>query len=286
MTTPQQSSAILVRLSISQWTGRKADKGVTQEIHLAKHAADQAGKYTKNLIDPKALAGVGAAASKLRKMHNDLTRPWDDGGRRLLPAKFIPEYKEQMMLLSSDFQDAVADFIASYPSLRDNAQAWLGDLYDEADYPFPDMMDNYFKVACLYEPIPTGAAVPMSLKDREEMAAQIETQTREVLAESAQALFFRVKNTLEGLKTRLLSYQDKLDAGTKTSFHVSVLDEVKRLAELLPALNIENDPFLNGVAERLAASLAAEDAAALKDSRACSRQPHGGINVRIRQETI
>ena len=44
------------------------------------------------------------------------------------------------------------------------------------------------------------------------------------------------------------------------------LDEVKRLAELLPALNIENDPFLNGVAERLAASLAAEDAAALKDS--------------------
>ena len=266
MTENKPSDAILARLSISQWTGRKADKAVTAELHAQKHASDQAGKYVKNLIDPKALTGINSAANEIRRMHNDLTRPWDDGGRRLLPGLMIPEYKERIMLRTSDFQDEVDKFCLIYPELRDGAREWLGDLYDETDYPFPEAMPGYFKINSLYEPIPSGSAIPMTLRDREEMAQKIEAQSREIMAESAQALFFRVKNTVLGLQSRLMAYQDKLDSGSKTSFHKSVLDEVRNVAALLPALNIENDPFLNGVAERLQASLAAEEASALKDN--------------------
>ncbi len=44
------SSAMLVQLSISQWTARKLDKKVSAEVADAKRAAKGAGNYNKKLL--------------------------------------------------------------------------------------------------------------------------------------------------------------------------------------------------------------------------------------------
>jgi hypothetical protein len=106
----------------------------------------------------------------------------------------------------------------------------------------------------------------MSLKDRESMALEVEKAARAQLSESAQALFYRTKNSIVALKEKLLSYSAKVSAGERTAFHNCMLDEIKSLVALLPHLNVENDPFLAGIAERLEKGLAAEDLEGLKGS--------------------
>ena len=41
--------ALLVQLSISQWTARKYDKRATEQVNNANNAAMTAGRYNKSL---------------------------------------------------------------------------------------------------------------------------------------------------------------------------------------------------------------------------------------------
>ena len=52
------SSALIVNLSMSIWTGRKLDKRVSEEVDQAKETRTRAGNYHKNL-----LAGSGFSKS-------------------------------------------------------------------------------------------------------------------------------------------------------------------------------------------------------------------------------
>ena len=44
------SSAMLVELNISVWTGRKFDKGVSAEVAFNKQADNNSGNYNKKLF--------------------------------------------------------------------------------------------------------------------------------------------------------------------------------------------------------------------------------------------
>jgi hypothetical protein len=67
--------AVLASLSISQWSARKLDKKVTEEIHPRNHAEPHAGRYNKLLI---------ASPTKRNQMQADLARLASDP-RNLFP---------------------------------------------------------------------------------------------------------------------------------------------------------------------------------------------------------
>ena len=58
------NNAFLVRLSISQWTGRKLDKSATRDTKARAGANEKAGvKVYKSLISAEALDKVASIAS-------------------------------------------------------------------------------------------------------------------------------------------------------------------------------------------------------------------------------
>ena len=260
-----EPAAILAKLKISMWVPRLSDRAVTGEIHSMKRAGPKAGQYQKNLIDPKAMTGVVAAQTELRATHHELTRPWEEDGRRLLPMALMPEYETRMASGKILFDEEANKFLEVYPDLKSSAVLELGDMWREEDYPSPEALARKFGVDYYFEPIPSGAAIPMSAPDREALAARVEKDAQARLAESARGVSIRLRDTLQGVHDRLSSYGDKLDAGERTRFRVNILDEITNLAGLLPALNIEQDMFLNGIAERLSEGLAKERADLLRD---------------------
>jgi len=48
-----QENSLIVSLSVSQWTGRKHDKTITNEVHKSHNASDDAGRYNKLLVRPE-----------------------------------------------------------------------------------------------------------------------------------------------------------------------------------------------------------------------------------------
>ena len=103
--------AMLVTLSISQWTARKKDKRATSEIHARYSADDKSGQYNKALIAKDRLEQIQKTATAAREEHYKLTLPWLDTGARILPSAMFDKYSQTMRDHRTKFDQAVRDFL-------------------------------------------------------------------------------------------------------------------------------------------------------------------------------
>lgn len=130
------TNGILVDLNISVWTGRKMDKKVSGEVDAAKQTRTKAGNYHKNLFaGTDKLEKVQSIAGKIRNWHLMQTLPWSDTGTRLLPMGNFFQYKQELSTMQNEFDVAVQDFIAAYPTLISAAAFQIGALFNRDDYP-------------------------------------------------------------------------------------------------------------------------------------------------------
>src|ERR1019366_6705120 len=81
------SRAMLTTLRIRQWSARKLDRKVTDEINSAHHASADAGRYNKSLVAKDSLAKIQTVANGARDFLYSQTSPWGDDGPRIPSAK-------------------------------------------------------------------------------------------------------------------------------------------------------------------------------------------------------
>ena len=76
------SSAMLVDLSLSVWTGRKLDKSVSAEVDVSKNTKGRAGNYHKNLLaGSEKLAEIGKLSVEETSISRNLRQNEDYMGR-------------------------------------------------------------------------------------------------------------------------------------------------------------------------------------------------------------
>ena len=94
--TTISSSAMLVDLSISLWSGRKLDRKVSGEVDTINSTQTRAGNYNKNLLaGDTSLSEIQKVVTMIRTYHNSITIPWSNSGIRLLPTALFMEYKKR-----------------------------------------------------------------------------------------------------------------------------------------------------------------------------------------------
>ncbi len=122
----------LVQLSISMWGARrKIDQGKLAQMtsnHEWLHA-------TKKLVDPESLKPIAKLAGNSRLYLTSVSLPFPIHGMMFVPKDLITEVDTKLRELQSEFGYLVNDFASRYPALRDSAIAYLGDLFNEQDYP-------------------------------------------------------------------------------------------------------------------------------------------------------
>src|SRR5262245_15737705 len=137
--SPLSRKATLVAVAISQWTGRKLDKRITDEVNSSHGAAADAGRYNKLLLEKKRLAKINSVVSQARELHYRLTKPWaDQGGLRILPNKLHKQFTDEFRKLKRDFEDAVDAFCVDYPDALEERKRVLNDLSNEDEYRTPN----------------------------------------------------------------------------------------------------------------------------------------------------
>jgi hypothetical protein len=258
-------NAFLVRLSISQWNARKLDKTATQQAKDRSGATDKAGvKVYKSLISAEALDKVESIASAARGEHRKRTVPWAYDGPGAITAQGYPAYKAAMATLEKSFWQAVKDFYASYDQEREEARKFLGAMFNESDYPTSADLQNRFAFSVSAEPMPqaddfrvNGLAPELV----EEIKKDIKDNNDNALANANDTAWSRVIEHVEKLQLRLQEY----NSGKVTKFFESWVDNIKELVELVPSINLANDPELTRIGQKLTA-LTAYSAADLKAS--------------------
>ncbi|TCU34100.1 hypothetical protein [Rhizobium azibense] len=261
--------AMLSHVRVSAWTARRIDRKVTDEVNESHGAANDAGRYNKLLVNKEALAPIQSAISAARTFHYSRTLPWQDDGARLLPAAAYLDYTARLRGIRADFDNAVDEFIKGYSKHVEDAKKRLGDLFKPEDYPGEAEIRARFDFKTIINPVPAAEDFRVAVGDAqaEIIRAEIEERAKEQLQEAVRDVYRRVSEVCERMVEKLRNYipgNDNVKA--QGIFRDSLVENVRDLALVLPALNITSDPRLSEIAERMRRELVRHDADTLREN--------------------
>jgi hypothetical protein len=156
------------------------------------------------------------------------------------------------------FERKVEDFLALYPSYIEQVRPELNGLFREEDYPSADKLRTKFGVTLEVLPIPSGEdfRVTMSAEQQARVSREIDANVRQSLIRGTADLWNRLKDVVSHMVDRLNEPESR--------FHASLVSNVLDLVNLLPQLNVGEDPELNRFAEEIRNKLCGNTARDLK----------------------
>jgi hypothetical protein len=261
--------AMLATLNIRQWSARKIDKRITDEINTANGADSDAGRYNKVLVAKEALGAIVSAATAARALHSARTLPWLDDGARILPSPAYAAYSEAMRQIRVRFESAVDDFLTGYDAFVDDARIRLGRMFNESDYPSRDDIRGKFGFGVRVLPMPDAADFRAEISDFQAatIRAEIEESTRLALQVATADAWQRINETVAHMVNKLNAYRPSSGKGDKPEgiFRDSLVENVRDLVTLLPGFNLTNDPFMAQTIARIESDLCAREPEDLRE---------------------
>lgn len=250
--------AMLVYLNISFWTARKYDKKISQEIE-SQYNADEAGRYNKILIAKEHLANIQKIISGARTFHYDNTLPWTDNGGRLLPSANYFNYVKSIQGFKDDFEREVNNFLRIYPDLKDEAKGRLNGMFDEEDYPEENLLEEKFAFKTSVLPMPAADDFRVNLMENEveSIRSSIQEQVEASTESAMNDLWHRLFKVVSHMVERLIDPDNK--------FKNTLVTNIEELCDLLPKLNITDDPKLNKAVKEIKAKLTNNDSQTLRE---------------------
>lgn len=258
--------AMLVKLNISQWTGRKKDLRISKETNSFYGAEQNSGHYTKMLVAKEALKAINKTVNAARSFHYENTLPWGENNERLLPSKNYLDYTEKMREFAHAFDGEVKNFTAEYSTLVLNAQYSLNQMFNQSDYPAESEISHKFNFATDVTPVPSATDFRVSLAqdEVESIKQKLEQQTRTAQAKAMEDLWHRLYDVVEKMSEKL-SCEDAI-------FRDSLVGNVQKLTELLPKLNITDDRELDNLSKQVQQKLCRHSPKKLRSSTQAKKQ--------------
>lgn len=279
VTATLAARAVVVSLHIAQWSGRRLDREVTDEVIREHDAAADAGRFNKLLLPKESLAPIQTIVSATRAEFLKRTLPWLDNGQRIMNASALLENDRWLSGQLRKFDAAVDEFVAAYPRLVLEAPNRMSGLFKDSDYPAVDTLRSRYGMELKKLPVPTpdDFRVAMSDSQAEVIRADIERQVQEGAAAAVKDVYRRVAEATGRMAERLAGYTPavigKVNGKTRVvqeaqnTFRDSLVENVRDLIGVLPSLNITGDPQLTAMVDRLV-PLVAWDAKELRENDA------------------
>ena len=239
--------AMLVELTIRQWSARKHDRSATNAVAATYNAASAttAGRYDKYLISKAAIEKIATRANAIRAYHYRNTLPWGTKGQHLLPAKHFMEYRRSLQHLKGEFNNEVQAFLDRYDYYVDEARQRLGALYDPADYPPVSEVAKRYSIDLEILPVPDSGdfRVDVANEERQELMAQVASITQARQAEATKACVVRVRDVLQRMKQQCLAERPRITD--------ALVEDIHELAGSLDGLNFNDDPELQRITQEI-----------------------------------
>lgn len=249
VSTSLADRAILVDLSISQWSARKLDRKQTNDLNARAGARRTVARVNKTLLPgSQSLEAATRKASAIRDWFYARTLPWA-GSARILRSEHYLDFTTELNDHIAAWERLVDQFVAEYPVLAMQAKLELNGLYDPDDYPDASEIRRRFRIDVRFAPVPVADDWRVTLSD-EAMAALRESVTRDVQRAQQNAMQEAWRRLHECVQHAV----DKL-SDPKAIFRDSLVDNALELCKVLPSLNIADDPELEARRQELERAL-------------------------------
>lgn len=150
------TSAILVNVRTTVWTGTQTDDEVSDEITALKNTDRDAGKFAKHLLagDPQHKKLVNHRQT-VRNWFKRRTYSWA-GQWGILPIVNYPLFNEEYKALETKLIELREDFLNAYPNKVSDMAFKLNDMFRREDYPTVEELRNKFTMRLYTAEVPQG----------------------------------------------------------------------------------------------------------------------------------
>ena len=250
--------AMLVRQAINVWSGRKFDKKVTRAVLDQHGAQDDAGRWNKALVAKAALKEVSRVVNEARTHHYKHSFSWEDWGARILPAAAYFDYMDAQREFKAAFDAAADEFERNYVQYVNEARVALNGMFDPDDYPAITDIRSRFDFETIVSPLPAqdDFRVNLNASEVQRIQADIESRTRNILHDATDECWKRLYKSVEHTTDRLSEPDNR--------FHDTLVGNLRELVDLLPKLNIADDPHLERMRQNVAAMLCRNEPSVLR----------------------
>jgi len=236
------SSAMLVDLQISKWTGRRLDKKASTEVTVSNNADKGVANVHKKLLgNCDELDAINKHVGETRNhYHYAMTMPWSNMGLRLVTTANYFNYHKVMTERQTSFASLVDVFLQSYEWKVSQVSASLGNLFNSSDYPTLDQMRSKFAFNFSYAPLPDAGdfRIDIGNEQSQAMKEQYEDYYSKQLQNAMGDVWTRLHDSLSKMSERL-DYQGKDD---KKTFRDTLVSNVENMIGLLKTCNVTDDP--------------------------------------------
>lgn len=244
------SSAMLVELSVSSWTGRKLDRRASEEVTTSNNADVGVANVNKKLLaDCTELDALRKFVANSRNLHYNMTMPWSDTGLRLLPTAQYFKYNETMTAIKAEFQSMVDTFLRGYEWEISRAQVKLGDMFHRDEYPTTASLVSKFAFRLSYIPLPDAGDFRIDVGN--DAITDIKNHYHDYysrqLSNAMNDVWSRAYDALSKMSERL----DYADHEQKKVFRDTLVSNVIDIVELLDVCNVTGDGQMTAMRNRL-----------------------------------
>ena len=257
-TSSISSRALLVSVTISQWTAAKRDKAETEAVEAKHGAIRSAARVNKSLLPgAKALTDIHRMSGEIRTFVYKSTLPWGEG-TQILRTEGYMGFSVKLGDMIASWNKQVLGLVSEYSQLIEDAKLSLGTLFDSNDYPDEDSIRAKFGIEVKFMPVPEASDWRVSVGEEEldELRRNVEQQVRKsqnaAMREAWDRLFDVVRHAHERLS--------KPDA----VFRDSLIENAVELCDLLPSLNLADDTRLEQMRREIKDSLCKHAPATLR----------------------
>jgi hypothetical protein len=241
--------ALLADVTISKWSGSISDQQTTNEILDKKNAQRDRGRFIKKLLMD--VGPLKAITNKLYHEYKMKSTAWEDG-RRLLPVEHFDSITKLHRDCCDELEKALEEFGKNYPGYKEKAKEELGELYNETEFPSFEDFKKKWRIRIDFFPIPESKHFIIKAEKNliNEMKKNFDEAINNKQMVAIKEIKERVLETVGKIIERLSDKNMKFSRQGK-----EVMDSVRELVDLLPSLNLFDDPNINKMIDDLKTNL-------------------------------
>ena len=254
-----RNKCILVKLKITEFANKKNDPTLSRKLANLVRASDSGSfESKKTLLDCPAIKELSKIKGNTRNnVVNPLGAPFEVG-ERIMANSLMDKLEHEYAIAKQAWDDAKHSLRDQIESAIQRAERRLGDAFDPNDYPSVEQIVSRFTMSLTYRPIPDthDFRIDNLSHDRnEELRVSIESDVDDCINDAMKSVKDRLVDTVSHLGEVCAKYGHDPKGKVIGRFKDSTVEKVVELAELLPDLNITDDPRIAKAATELKAKL-------------------------------
>jgi hypothetical protein len=242
LNTTITSKSVLAKLTIAMWSARVQDVQSVEKLSAEYNASTNQIGVAKLLLSKDRFKNMKDIANRARKLHRNMTLPWDTEGYSLLITRRYDDYNRVMKELKESFESETEAFLHDYEAFIETDRQLLGTMVEPEEYPAKETLEKKFKFEYHFMPVPQEDDFRLAIDDDTVQA---------IMQNCSGAINSRIDNIKSFLYNKLYASVkhaiEKLD-DTHAWFKDVTLQDIINFGKEIKDLNVMEDPDLDRMA--------------------------------------